>query len=229
VGTILTSYLVHSEALANKKVPFTCLRRILFIYSLFNDSASSSDYIASNGRIISELWIGKDMEGSGRGLTRPLEVSSLVLSPPGLSKSVALPCRVRPPMGQPTKGLATHGAGPPLGPPPPWENHRDAPHPRPYFAAEQGLHHRSFIKLAFPQHCCSLLASCCVTMIWDRISARTAKDNSYLGSHYWNNDLRDVAWRTPLECQCTPKRTPFRSYLSYGRNHNERGYCTISP
>jgi hypothetical protein len=34
--------------------------------------------------------------------------------------------------------------------------------------------------------------------------------SSDLRSHC-NNDLHDVAWRTPLECQCTPKSTPFQS------------------
>jgi hypothetical protein len=30
-------------------------------------------------------------------------------------------------------------------------------------------------------------------------------------SLYCKNDLHDVAWRTPLECWCTPKSTPFQS------------------
>jgi hypothetical protein len=34
----------------------------------FHDAVSISDYLPSNGKIISEWWIGKDMEGSGRGL-----------------------------------------------------------------------------------------------------------------------------------------------------------------
>jgi hypothetical protein len=37
-------------------------------YGLFNDAASSSDYMTSNGTLISRKWIGKDVEGSGRGL-----------------------------------------------------------------------------------------------------------------------------------------------------------------
>jgi hypothetical protein len=32
--------------------------------------SSSSGYIASNGTMISERWIGKDKEGSGRSLVR---------------------------------------------------------------------------------------------------------------------------------------------------------------
>jgi hypothetical protein len=40
----------------------------LFVYGLFNDAVSSSDYIAWNDRMINERWIGKDVEGSGRGL-----------------------------------------------------------------------------------------------------------------------------------------------------------------
>jgi hypothetical protein len=40
----------------------------LFICGLFNDAASSSDYSASNNRIISEISIGKHMEGSGNAL-----------------------------------------------------------------------------------------------------------------------------------------------------------------
>jgi hypothetical protein len=35
---------------------------------LFNDAVSSTDYIASNDRVINENLIGKDMEGSGRRL-----------------------------------------------------------------------------------------------------------------------------------------------------------------
>jgi hypothetical protein len=35
--------------------------------------------------------------------------------------------------------------------------------------------------------------------------------NNHTGSHECNNDLHDVAWRTPLECQCTSKSTPFQS------------------
>jgi hypothetical protein len=35
---------------------------------LFNDAVSSSDFIASNDRMINEKWIGKDVEGSGRGI-----------------------------------------------------------------------------------------------------------------------------------------------------------------
>jgi hypothetical protein len=34
------------------------------------------------------------------------------------------------------------------------------------------------------------------------------RQNNDLGSQC-NNDLRDVAWRTPLECQYTPKSPPF--------------------
>jgi hypothetical protein len=35
----------------------------MFIFSLFNDDVSASDYIASNGRTFSEQWIGKSVEG----------------------------------------------------------------------------------------------------------------------------------------------------------------------
>jgi hypothetical protein len=31
-----------------------------------------------------------------------------------------------------------------------------------------------------------------------------------LGMHYWNHNLCDVAWRMPVEPQCTPQRTPFQ-------------------
>jgi hypothetical protein len=37
---------------------------ILLIYGLFNDIVNSPDYIASNDRVTSEWWIGKDVEGS---------------------------------------------------------------------------------------------------------------------------------------------------------------------
>jgi hypothetical protein len=36
--------------------------------------------------------------------------------------------------------------------------------------------------------------------------------NNGLGSHQWNNDLNDVAWRIPFDCQCTPKSRPFQNY-----------------
>jgi hypothetical protein len=32
----------------------------------------------------------------------------------------------------------------------------------------------------------------------------------YLRSHLYNNDLRDVVWRTSFGCQCTPKSTYFQ-------------------
>jgi hypothetical protein len=38
------------------------------LYGLLNDSVSSSHYIASNDRMISEWWIGRDMEGVDGGL-----------------------------------------------------------------------------------------------------------------------------------------------------------------
>jgi hypothetical protein len=41
---------------------------IVFIFSLFNDTLSNSEYTASNERMISEWWIAKNVEGSGRGL-----------------------------------------------------------------------------------------------------------------------------------------------------------------
>jgi hypothetical protein len=50
---------------------------ILFSCSLFNDAVSSSDDMASNGKMIGEWWIGKDWEGSGRVLN---EVPSRHLS-----------------------------------------------------------------------------------------------------------------------------------------------------
>jgi hypothetical protein len=40
----------------------------LFIYNLFNNAVSSSDYIASNDRMTNEYRTGKDMEGSSRGI-----------------------------------------------------------------------------------------------------------------------------------------------------------------
>jgi hypothetical protein len=38
----------------------------LFIYGLFNDAVSSSDYAASNKRMISEYLIRTDIEGNGQ-------------------------------------------------------------------------------------------------------------------------------------------------------------------
>jgi hypothetical protein len=59
-------------------LPYTrrrALKYLLFTYifirlvkCLFNDALSNSDYTASNGRIISEKWIGKDVQESGREL-----------------------------------------------------------------------------------------------------------------------------------------------------------------
>jgi hypothetical protein len=43
------------------------LHPLFFIYDLFNDAFSSSDYIASNGKMINEWWIGKNTEGIGPG------------------------------------------------------------------------------------------------------------------------------------------------------------------
>jgi hypothetical protein len=39
-----------------------------FISGLFNDAKGASDYIASNGRVVTEQRNGKDVEGSGCGL-----------------------------------------------------------------------------------------------------------------------------------------------------------------
>jgi hypothetical protein len=38
----------------------------LFIYSIFNDAMSTSNYGASNGKMISKYLIWKDVEGSGQ-------------------------------------------------------------------------------------------------------------------------------------------------------------------
>jgi hypothetical protein len=54
----------------NHSIPLSGAYRLilcLFIYSLFNDAFSISDYTASN-EDDSEQWIGKDLEGSGRDL-----------------------------------------------------------------------------------------------------------------------------------------------------------------
>jgi hypothetical protein len=39
-----------------------------FIYALLNDTVSKSDYIASNGKMINERRIGRDVQGSDRSL-----------------------------------------------------------------------------------------------------------------------------------------------------------------
>jgi len=41
--------------------------KCICIYGLFNYAVSGSGYIALNGRMTDKQWIGKDMEGSGRG------------------------------------------------------------------------------------------------------------------------------------------------------------------
>jgi hypothetical protein len=43
-------------------------KQFLCLCVLFNDTVSSSDYIALNDNVINEQWIWKDMEGSGHGL-----------------------------------------------------------------------------------------------------------------------------------------------------------------
>jgi hypothetical protein len=40
----------------------------VFNYKLFNDAVNSWYYTALNGMLINERWIGKDVEGSDRGL-----------------------------------------------------------------------------------------------------------------------------------------------------------------
>jgi hypothetical protein len=45
------------------------VQSIILIYGLFNDDVSSSDYKASHCTVINEEWPGKDMEGSGPGLS----------------------------------------------------------------------------------------------------------------------------------------------------------------
>lgn len=40
----------------------------LFIYCLFSETVSCSDYVALNDRMINEWWGGKDVKGSGCGL-----------------------------------------------------------------------------------------------------------------------------------------------------------------
>jgi hypothetical protein len=44
----------------------------LFSYALFNDAVASCDYIASNGKMINEWWIGKNVEGSGHAIFQHL-------------------------------------------------------------------------------------------------------------------------------------------------------------
>jgi hypothetical protein len=39
-----------------------------FLYGIFNDAVSHSDYKASNNKKISERWLGKDAKGIGRGV-----------------------------------------------------------------------------------------------------------------------------------------------------------------
>lgn len=45
------------------------------------------------------------------------------------------------------------------------------------------------------------------------LCCNTLLNNNYLGSQQCKNYLRDVAWRTHLECNCTPKRKPSLSCL----------------
>jgi hypothetical protein len=61
-----TVYPLHVGCQSCSNHLFYCI--YLFIIGLFNDAVHSPDYTASNESIISESWIGKDVEGSGRGL-----------------------------------------------------------------------------------------------------------------------------------------------------------------
>jgi hypothetical protein len=57
-----------TESILNSETAYCCLSHcilfVLSVHSLFNDSY----YIVSNEGVISERWIGKDVEGSGCGL-----------------------------------------------------------------------------------------------------------------------------------------------------------------
>jgi hypothetical protein len=63
-----TQYVCHTWRIGSRRLFFCFLLPIIFIYSLFTDAFSVTDYIASNERVIGELRIGKDVEGSYRGL-----------------------------------------------------------------------------------------------------------------------------------------------------------------
>jgi hypothetical protein len=52
----------------------------------------------------------------------------------------------------------------------------------------------------------------CATLTWDRIRQYDRRRNNDLGWHQCNNDQRDVAWRTPINCHCSPSSTPFKPY-----------------
>jgi hypothetical protein len=43
-----------------------------YIYDLLKDLINSSESIALNGKVTSEQWIGKGVEGSGRDIIRQL-------------------------------------------------------------------------------------------------------------------------------------------------------------
>jgi hypothetical protein len=52
---------------------------------------------------------------------------------------------------------------------------------------------------------------CCTSDLGSNSCKNDQKRNNDLGPRQCNNNLCDLVWRTPLECQCTPKRTPFQS------------------
>jgi hypothetical protein len=50
------------------------------------------------------------------------------------------------------------------------------------------------------------------------ITAETLLRNNYMGPRQFNNDRRYMAWRAPLECQCTAKSTLSQSLFLLSRS-----------
>jgi hypothetical protein len=65
---------------------------------------------------------------------------------------------------------------------------------------------------------------------WIILVQEWLRTQQWSGLHQCNNDLCDVAWRTPLKCWCTPKSTPFQSCFVLVQNlvsHARREWFTV--
>jgi len=49
------------------------VNNVLFIYALFHDIQNTSDYLGSNGRMISELWLTNHVERTLMCIIQPLD------------------------------------------------------------------------------------------------------------------------------------------------------------
>jgi len=72
----LRSKSIHFDPLNYKITRFYWLDNIvknsidLFIFCLFSDIFSGSDYVVLNNAVITAQWIGRDVKGAGHGMIR---------------------------------------------------------------------------------------------------------------------------------------------------------------